>query len=895
MDARDDKTAPRDGGLSLADLVDAAMLQSMMDDFYALTSIPMALIDLDGTVIVGAGWQHVCTHFHRTNAETCAYCIESDTVLTADIPAGEMQVYKCKNGMWDAATPVFVGDERVGNLFAGQFFFDDEPPDLGFFKEQAERYGFDEREYVAAVEAVPRLTRETVDTGLRFLTTLSHMVSQLSFSNAQRSAFEDELKAALAAQTSLTEELVAERGVIQAIMENTDTCLAYLDPDFNFVAVNATYALGSGHTKDELIGRNHFELFPDAENEAVFRRVRDTGEPVVFRAKPFEFADQPWRGVTYWDWRLSAVKDADGAVTGLAFSLLDVTRSVREKAFSDALNRLNDIVHSDFDFDSVLAQFLPELAAAIGCEVAGVASRSPRGEWAFREVFGMPEEVSLRGFGDGDLTAVTEALKAGRPFVVTRSSPTAPVLDLVGQYGVQSLLVAPLSMVGRQFGAIACGYVSGPGEFDESSIDFLGKIAASMTLALNNSRLFHDERRLARLSEALAKVNEILLSALTLEDVVARLVGEASMAAGADRSLVIEVNDGVYTPTHVRDVREGLVGVARDAAYFPGFALAASLGKPVLIEDNWTDPRTNHEFVISFGLKAFQLLPLSMRGKVTHVLALAYDEPQTFDEEDYRSAERMTAAMSVALTNARLFENEHRIADRLQEALLALPDHIAGVEFAQAYHSATEAARVGGDFYDIFGLTDHHIGITIGDISGKGIDAAMLTALVKNTIRAHASEKGKSPAQVLKLTNDIVYKSTPTETFATVFFAVLDWRNGRLLYANAGHTPAALLSNGTCSRLQATGPLLGALAHGDFEQESAPFGQDDLLFLYTDGLTESRRDGRQYGEDRVFALLSSTNHMCPRDVVADVIGDVMSYTDNRLRDDLAILAVRRLE
>jgi len=162
------------------------------------------------------------------------------------------------------------------------------------------------------------------------------------------------------------------------------------------------------------------------------------------------------------------------------------------------------------------------------------------------------------------------------------------------------------------------------------------------------------------------------------------------------------------------------------------------------------------------------------------------------------------------------------------------------------------------DFYDIFELSNDHVGITIGDVAGKGLDAAVLTSLVKNTIRAHAGEKGKTSARILALTNDVVYRSTSTEAFTTVFFAILDRRDGRLSYANAGHTTAAIVGeDGSLSRLSATGPILGAFDNAEFGQSDACLETDELLFLYTDGLTEARRDRDQYGQERVFAC-------CPR-------------------------------
>ena len=173
------------GNLELADIIDAPSLQALMDEFYKLARVPMAVIDLRGKVLVGVGWQDICTKFHRVHPETCRHCIESDTQLTAGVPAGECRLYKCKNNMWDIATPLMVGGHHAGNVFMGQFFFDDERPDYELFEAQAARYGFEREKYLAALDAVPRLSRETVAVGMEFFLKLSAMLSQLSYSNVK--------------------------------------------------------------------------------------------------------------------------------------------------------------------------------------------------------------------------------------------------------------------------------------------------------------------------------------------------------------------------------------------------------------------------------------------------------------------------------------------------------------------------------------------------------------------------------------------------------------------------------------------------------------------------------------------------------------------------------------
>ena len=173
------------GNLELGDIIDVPTLQSLMDDFYKVAHFPAAIADLRGKMLVSVGWQDICARFHRSHPEACKYCQESDTQLTLNVPPGEFRLYKCKNNMWDIATPIVVGGQQLGNLFSGQFFFDDEPLDYELFRAQARQYGFAEKEYIAALERVPRLSKAMVDAGMEFLVKLSTMLSLLSYSNVK--------------------------------------------------------------------------------------------------------------------------------------------------------------------------------------------------------------------------------------------------------------------------------------------------------------------------------------------------------------------------------------------------------------------------------------------------------------------------------------------------------------------------------------------------------------------------------------------------------------------------------------------------------------------------------------------------------------------------------------
>ena len=169
--------------LLLADIIDVPVIQSLMNDFYKLAHIPMGLNDLKGNVLVSVGWQDICTKFHRAHPEASKYCVESDTKLSLDATPGELKMYKCKNNMWDIVTPIMLDGQHVGYVFSGQFFFDDDPLDYEFFRSQARKYDFNEEEYIAALNKVPRLSREVVNTSMTFFMTFANTFSQVSYSN----------------------------------------------------------------------------------------------------------------------------------------------------------------------------------------------------------------------------------------------------------------------------------------------------------------------------------------------------------------------------------------------------------------------------------------------------------------------------------------------------------------------------------------------------------------------------------------------------------------------------------------------------------------------------------------------------------------------------------------
>lgn len=240
-------------------------------------------------------------------------------------------------------------------------------------------------------------------------------------------------------------------------------------------------------------------------------------------------------------------------------------------------------------------------------------------------------------------------------------------------------------------------------------------------------------------------------------------------------------------------------------------------------------------------------------------------------------------------------ERFRKLARTLQESLLPphLPE-VPGLELAARYLPGSSVVEVVGDFYDVFQTTDGGWALTIGDVCGKGVEAATVTALARYTIRAAAVTRS-SPADVLLLLNEAMRRQHPdSERFVTATYVTVAQREGEvhLRLGLAGHPPALLRrGDGTVELVGEVGTVLGVLDEVALTDVDLVMSAGDALVLYTDGVTEARREGELYGEDRLRRLVAGLDGSAAG-VAARIEAEVVEYSQGHQSDDTAILVIR---
>ncbi len=721
-----------------------------------------------------------------------------------------------------------------------------------------------------------------------------------------------------AAEGALRESEGRYRGLVdlspEAILVNADDRYVFANPA-------AARLLGAG-SPAELVGTPVMSLIHPDDREAAARRIERAHHGHVTPLERMRWLRLDGAGI---DVEVTGTRIEFAGKPAIQIVVRDIAERVRAEATTALQNRVLSGVTTILEaaLTSRTEEELGQVCLHVAEEVTGskfgfigeigpdrlhhdIAMSDPG--WELCELYDKtghrrpPGNFAANGLY-GHVIATGKSLLSNSPSEHPYSIGTP-----AGHPPLTAFLGVPLKRGGRTVGMIAMG--NRDGGYGDDQRRALEDLAPAMVQAFDRKRaeeaLRNSERRATAelgLSNTLLRAAETLSSSMQIDTVLDRLAELLVEAVGSGRLVVLLWDHGrgemsVALSKGGASFPVGTVWPRDDVHAIPFVSRLLTDHRVRTIDFEGADmPPEVRRITAQIGMRQALAVPIVAKGELFGYVGLdERDGRREFSGREIGLAKAICDQAAAALDNARLYQQEHDVAQALRAALLKLPDEIPGLTFAHHYRPAVQPAHVGGDFYDLFELDHGHVGVVVGDISGKGIEAAVLTSLVKNTIRAHATEKGKTPAEVLALTNTVLTRETAVETFATVFFAMLDRRDGRLVYCNAGH-PASVVArrDGSVAVLPATSPLLGAFAEFTYQNAEAFLACEDLLFLYTDGLTEARQGRDLFGEQRLFELVGRLCAREPGEIVERVIDSAVSFAEGGLRDDLAVLALRRLE
>ena len=275
-------------------------------------------------------------------------------------------------------------------------------------------------------------------------------------------------------------------------------------------------------------------------------------------------------------------------------------------------------------------------------------------------------------------------------------------------------------------------------------------------------------------------------------------------------------------------------------------------------------------------------------------LVLRDDEMGPLSDAELDFLRRVSAESTLVARGVIARGEDRRISQALQLGMRNELQQVEGITAEGVYSSATAAAFVGGDFYDLIRLPDRRACVIMGDVSGKGVEAASVSAAVRTALGAYAWV-GLSPAAMVRSLNNFLLGFSRIETFATLFVGIVDLDAAELVYCSAGHPPAILVTNGCeLTTLDVRSGLVGAFASTSFVDGRVELHPDDTLLLYTDGVTEARNpSGAFLGEDGLReAVLRESSTQGTTSLVNGLLRYLDGFTGNNLDDDVAMVSLR---
>ncbi len=416
-----------------------------------------------------------------------------------------------------------------------------------------------------------------------------------------------------------------------------------------------------------------------------------------------------------------------------------------------------------------------------------------------------------------------------------------------------------------------------------------------------------ENRRLKIAIEELSALNDVataITSNQSVEDVIDLIVRKCIKHLKAQQTVVMLLDEkDIVNPFHTmirkQDSISDLLPYRLDTQ-LTGWMLKNR--SPLLINDFQKDDR--FKFIAKKDFPVFSLLsvPMLLKGKMIGLLTVFNKHSDVgFTVEDQRMLSILAAQSSHIIENARLYEKEQALIRLQEEMRLAndiqvnlLPKFIPQIPGYQISGKSIPAKDVGGDYFDFIPIKENYLAFCLGDISGKGIPAALLMANLQASLRGQTLMNIPCK-ECVGFTNNLLFNSTDSNKYATLFYGVLNSMQNKITFCNAGHNEPILIdSHGEVTKLKEGGIVVGILPEVTFEEKTIDFPPDSILVVYSDGITEAMdSDEQEFGEERLIDLIKTNKDLSASDLIKLIIKTVNSHSGNAEQmDDMTLVIIK---
>jgi sigma-B regulation protein RsbU (phosphoserine phosphatase) len=421
--------------------------------------------------------------------------------------------------------------------------------------------------------------------------------------------------------------------------------------------------------------------------------------------------------------------------------------------------------------------------------------------------------------------------------------------------------------------------------------------------------LREENLRLTRALEELSMLNELareIGASHNSDAIMDRIIRRSLKAVHAEQAVITLVAHREEQPMGRTLVRAMVTSSEHEQFHISQNLLGwMHIHKQPLLSNS---PRTDDRFrgiTWDPSISSILCVPLMVKSQLIGVLT-AYNKKGggDFTAEDQRLLAIIAMQSAQVIENARLYEEEQAYIRMQEEVRLAsviqaelLPNEAPQIPGYDICGKSISAQQVGGDYFDFIPIEAGRLAICLGDVSGKGLPASLLMANLQATLRGQSLLE-VPPSQCVQRSNQLLYRSTDPEKFATLFYGVLETSTHVFSFSNAGHeNPFLFTPDGTCTRLATGGTVLGVVENFPFDQEKVTFAPGQTMVIFSDGITEAfDRDDQHFGEERLISVIRENLNEPATAITDRIIAAVREYADGAPQaDDLTLVVVKRVD